>query len=390
MRIRNDEIAVAVLLAALVSAGSVCAEGEDEIPFLSHFVDDYKTAFVSDNLTAAVTHDWPRVAFYHTNDRFSPTFEIGMPAIYLFNDTNGDGIFARSEATYQAYLDSLRNVTWNISLVSMGADSVAGQFALLNRSAYVALYDIHELMEPVIERWAKAHFSFEITENPVIHHNLLGDYRVEGMTDMRIRMTLEILRQVNSTGLVLEQSLKGGLTTNTFVLTEDLGLDQLARTQVPSRVDETVNGDEFTHRFNLTDMPVQCIDIAKEDGTVQAHYRTSSVPMMSDGASLTGIPMNCSYYTFGSGMILHTAFMAHDVNGTITHEMCLGIDEAGFYAHVGDWLEQNLEAVLAVAAAILGAVSLVVLFVIRRRRSGRIGGGQGESVQVTGPRQPSD
>jgi len=135
MRRRHGRVAVAVLLAALIAAGSVCAQDEDEVPFLSHSVDDYKTAFVSGNLTAAVTHDWPRVAFYHTNDRFSPTFEIGMPVIYLFNDTNEDGIFARSEATYVAYLDSLRNVTWDISLVLMGVDPVTGQFALLNRSA---------------------------------------------------------------------------------------------------------------------------------------------------------------------------------------------------------------------------------------------------------------
>jgi len=390
MRRRYDRTVVAVLLAALMPVGSVCAEGEDEIPFLSHSVDDYKTSFVSDNLTAAVTHDWPRVAFYHTNDRFSPTFEIGMPVIYLFNDTNQDGIFARSEATYLAYLDSLRNVTWNISLVLMGADPVAGQFALLNRSADIALYDIREPMEPAMERWAKAHFSFRITENPVTHHNLLGDYRVEGMIDMHIRMTLEILHKVNSTGLVLEQSLKGGLTTNTFVLTEDLGLDQLASTKVPSRVDETVNGDDFTHRFNLTDLPVQCIDIAKEDGTVQAHYRTSSVPMMSDGANITAPPMNCSYYTFGSGMILHTAFMVPDANGTITHDVCLGIDESGFYEHVGDWLAKNLAAVLMATAAIVAAVSLITIMVIRRKKRDRDREGPAEPVQVTGPRPPGD
>jgi hypothetical protein len=389
MRRRYDRVVVAVLLAALMPVGSVCAEGEDEIPFLSHSVDDYKTSFVSGNLTAAVTHDWPRVAFYHTNDRFSPTFEIGMPIIYLFNDTNRDGIFARSEATYLAYLDSLRNAPWNISLVLMGADPEAGQFALLNRSADIALYDIREPMEPVMERWAKAHFSFRITENPVTHHNLLGDYRVEGMIDMHVRMTLEILHKVNSTGLVLEQSLKGGLTTNTFVLTEDLGLDQLASTKALSRVDETVNGDDFTHRFNLTDLPVQCIDIAKEDGTVQAHYRTSSVPMMSDGANITAPPMNCSYYTFGSGMILHTAFMVPDANGTITNDMCLGIDESGFYEHVGDWLAKNLAAVL-MATAIVAAVSLITLMVIRRKKRDRDREGPAEPVQVTGPRPPGD
>ncbi len=390
MRRRHDRIAMAVLLAALIAASPFCARGEDEVPFLSHFVDDYKTAFVSGNLTAAVTHDWPRVAFYHSNDRFSPTFEIGMPVIYLFNDTSEDGIFARSEATYVAYLDSLRNVTWDISPVSMGVDPVTGQFALLNRSAEIALYDVSEPMDPVVEGWAKVRFSFRISEDPVTYHNLLGDYCVEGMVDMHICMSLEVIHQVNSTGLVLEQSLKGGMTTNTFVLTEDLGLDQPAETQVPSRVDETVNGDDFTHRFNSTDLPVQRIDIAKEDGTVQAHYRVSSVPMMSDGVNLTGIPLNCSYYTFGSGMTLHTAFMVPDANGTITHDMYLGLDEAGFYEDVGDWLEQNLAAVLAVTAAILAAVSLVIIFVIRRKRRDRDGVGQGESAQVTDPRKPSD
>jgi len=245
-------------------------------------------------------------------------------------------------------------------------------------------------MEPAVEGWAKVRFSFRISEDPVTYHNTLGDYRVEGMIDMHIRMTLEVLHQVNSTGLVLEQSLKGGLTTNTFVLTEDIGLDQPAGTQVLSRVDETVYGDDFTHKFNMTDLPVQRIDIAKEDGTVQAHYRMSSVPMMGDGVNLTGIPLNCSYYTFGSGMILHTAFMVPDANGTITHDMCLGLDEAGFYEHVRDWLEQNLAAVLVTTAVISAAVSLATVFVIRRKRRDRDGEAQDKPAQVTDPRKPSD
>lgn len=353
--------------ASLVITGSTSAFDEDEDFFVSYTVDDYKTAFISGNLTAAVTHDWPRVAFYHTEDIFSPTFEIGSPAIYLFNDTDGNGMFVRSEMTYLAYLDAHHNVTWNISDVVVGVDPLGGQYAVLNRWADIALFDDREALEPVIDRWARMSFSFKLTENPVTYQNELGAYVVKGKIDMRVNFTLEILSPVNSSGVVVEQSLKGGMNTNTFLLTEDLGLDYLVQTQALARIDETENGEDFAHRFNLSGLPSQRVDFAKEDGTVQAYYRVSSVPLLSQGAGATRTPMNCSYYTTGTGLVLHTALLVSNATGNITQDMSLGIDEAGFYTGVRDWLTENLPAIMVVSGTAVVLVCLALFVIIRRR-----------------------
>lgn len=367
MRRRHAQIVLAIFSVAVICIALWFAWDRGERPFLTYAVDEFKTGFESGNLTASITHDWPRVAFYHSNDMFSPTFLIDMPAIYLFNDTDGNGLFTMSEATHVAYLDDLHNVTWDISDVQMGADPSIGRFALLSRSAEIALYACCEPLEPVLEEWAIANFTFRITEGPILQHNDLGSYQVAGMTDIDVRMTLEILRQVNSTGLVVEQSLKGGLTTNTFVLTEDIGLNQLNMTEVSSRVDETVNGDDLAHRFNLTGLPTQDIDIAKDEGPVQAHYRMDSVPSLTEGSLVRSIRMNCSYFTTGYGMVLHTAFMVPDANGTISYEAFLGIDESGFYEGVSDWFEENLVAIMVVVG-VVAVMALTALFLMIPKR----------------------
>lgn len=378
----------AIGLALLTISSASGALGLDDAPFLTYTVDDYKTAFVSSNLTAMVTNDWPRVAFYHTRDRFSPTFEIGMPVMYLFNDTNGDGLFVRSEMTHLAYLDDHHNVTWNISAVTMGAGPVLGRHAVLDRWADIALYDSRNAIVPVVEKWAKAHFSFLITENSTTYHNDLGSYVVPGRIDIRVNFTLEILRAVNCTGLVLEQYLKGGMSTNTFLLTEDIGLDYPVQTQALCRIDETVEGESFAHRFNLTTLPTQRIEMSKEDGTVQAHYRFSSVPLMHQGANLTKPRINCSYYTTGSGIVLHTAYMVPDANGTITHDMSLGLDEAGFYTGVKDWFTENLPAIMVVTGSIIAAVSIVLFVVFHRRAAEEARNAEAEPVQDNTEEEP--
>jgi hypothetical protein len=374
-------VAVVMGIAALMSCMPSGALGREDAPFLTYTVDDYKTAFVSSNLTAMVTNDWPRVAFYHTKDRFSPTFEIGMPAIYLFNDTNGDGLFVRSEISHLAYLDEHHNVTWNISDVVQGSGPPSGRYAVLDRWADVALYDSRVAVVPAVDRWARAHFSFKITENSTTYVNDLGNYVVQGRIDIRVDFALEIFLAVNCSGVVLEQSLKGGMNTNTFLLTEDLGLGYLVQTQALSRIDETVNGGSFAHRFNLTGLPTQRIDISKEDGKVQAHYRLSSVPVADDGISQTKPRMNCSHYTTGSGMMLHTAYMVPDANGTITHDMSLGLDEAGFYTGVRDWFTENLPAIMVATGSTVATASAVALIVIHRRNARAVAKTQSEQVE---------
>lgn len=367
MRGMSGALLSVLCFASLIITGPVGALAEEEQPFVSYTVDDYKTAFISANLTAAVTHDWPRVAFYHTEDIFSPTFEIGLPVIYLFNDTDDDGMFVRSEMTHVAYLDAHHNVTWNISDVVLDDIPLGGQCAVLSRSADIALFDDREALEPIIDKWARVSFWFKLTENPVTYENELGTYEVKGKLDMRVNFTLEILTPVNSSGVVVEQSLKGGMSTNTFLLTEDLGLGYLVQTQALGRIDETENGDDFAHEFDLTGLPNQRIDFAKEDGTVQAYYKFSSVPLLDEDAGGMRAPMNCSYYTTGTGLVLHTALLISNATGNITHDMSLGIDEAGFYTGVRDWFTENLPAIMVASGTVVVLICLA-LFVLMRRR----------------------
>ncbi|MBN1677110.1 MAG: hypothetical protein JW880_01085 [Candidatus Thermoplasmatota archaeon] len=390
MHRRLDLIVCTITITALMFCAPAEARSQDEAPFLTYTADSFKTTLVCSNLTASILNNWPNVAFYHTKDRISPVFYIGTPIVYLFNDTNGDGLFVRSEIEYLAYLDDLHDVTWNISDVQLGVDPSAGQYVVLSRWADLALYDSREAVTPVVDNWARMHFSFRITENPVTFHNDLGDYVVQGKIDIQVNMSLEITHRVNSSGVVIEHSLKAGLNTYTFLLTEDVGLDSPVQTQVLSRVDETVNGEDFAHRFNLTDLPTQRIEIAKDDGTVQVHHKMSSVPLMRCGADVTKPQMSCSYYTTGSDMILHTAFMVRDANGTITHEVTFGIDEAGFYEGVGDWFRENLPVIMIVTGTIVAAISVVLFVMIYRKSVRKITDAEKSPVQKQDEKPPDN
>ncbi len=357
---------MAILLATLLTATSPPADGWEESPFLSYTTDSYKTIFVSSNLTAVMTNDWPRIAFYHTRDRFSSTFDIGMPVMYLFNDTNGDGMFTRAEITHFANLDE-GHVTWDIAGVRLSSDATAGQYAVLGRSANISLFESRAAEVPLVDGWARAHFSFVIAERAVAYQNDLGNYLVDGKIAMRISVTIEVLRPTNCSGIVLEQTVKGGMTVNTFLLTEEVDMDQLVQTRASSRVDETVNGSAFAHRFDISSLPTQSIEMAKEDGTVQAYYRFSSVPVLVNLTNTARPHMSCSYFTTGSGMILHTAYMAPDANGTLVHDVSLGLVESGFYAGVRDWFSENLPVMMIVSGTVVAAVSIVLFVMIYRK-----------------------
>ena len=130
---------------------------EQEEHFLEYSEYNFAVNFISGNLTATVTpatiapRDWPRIIFKHTTDILSPTFDVGISTIYLFNDTNDDKVFSLSEATHIAYLSSLYNVTWNATAVEFGNDTLGGEYAWLRANAVIGLFDSPEDEYPMID-----------------------------------------------------------------------------------------------------------------------------------------------------------------------------------------------------------------------------------------------
>lgn len=366
---------MAVML--VLSMVSVPVAGADEPEhFLEYSEYNFAVNFVSGNLTATVTpstiapRDWPRIIFEHSTDILSPTFDVGMSTIYLFNDTNEDGMFARSEATHTAYLSSFYNVTWNATAVEFGNDTVAGEYAWLRADAVIGLYAHPEDEYPIIDRWANVSFWFYISQKTVPRSNLYGSYTVQGMVDVRVNFVLEILEPVNATGLAIEQRLGTGGSADLFLVREDTGLPTPQLTIVDSAKDETINGNNFTHPLRKTLLPCQEILFAKEDQTVQAHYRVSSEAYTSYDYGLSQVPMNLSYYTTGGELVLHTAYFPTDSNETLSHEIVVGIDESGFTPRFRDWLKDNLPMVMIVSGSIVAAVSILMLGLILRKHWG--------------------
>jgi len=355
---------VVVLMSFALAYPSGSASQDD--PFLEFFEDNYKVSFVSENLTAAATYAWPRVVFFHTTDLLSPNFEVGFPIFHPFNDTNGDGVFSKSEALYYGYLDAHHNVTWTLRPTVIDEYSDGSEYALYTMNASISLYSGPDEVFPEIEGWANVTFNFVISETPRLSQNSLGSYFVDGKIAMRVNFTLDIDKHINATGLAMEHFLKGGGSTFMFVLKEDTPLG-IGFTNVSSREDETVNGLEFTHVMNQTSLPYQQVQFAKEDGTVQAYFHYDSDPDTVVGGALQEARMNSSYYTTGDGLILHTAFSFSNETDSLSYESHLGLDESGFTSSVEDWLERNLPLILVIAGSIITITACIMFLVLLKR-----------------------
>lgn len=355
----------------MTAASSLSASGAPEQHFLDYSVDNYKVSFISGNLTAAVTYAWPRVIFQHSTSLLSATFEVGMPTMYLYNDTNGDGLFSKSEAVYIAHLGSLYDVTWNVSGVEFYNDTEGGEVALFTMSAPIALYRNVTDVDPSILNWANITYWFRISERAMTYSNSYGSYTVQGRSEMRFNYTLDIRDRMNYSGLALEHLLKGGGSASMFLVREGSGRPGGHLTPVYSREDETVNGSNFTHELSQSSLPYQEINFAKDDNTVQAFYRYGSEPLANVSGTVGPVGMNSSFFTTGTGMILHVAYALTNETTSISHEGVIGIDEAGFDLKVTDWVSDNLAAILAFVGGIMAIVSTsVVVTRLRRMKSG--------------------
>lgn len=359
MALRFCILATLLCAAALVIPVSAVVSGAEH--FLDYREDTFKIVFISGNLTAAMTYDWPRVVFQHTTALLAPTFEVGVPLLYLFNDTNHDGVFTRSETVYVSYLDTHHNVSWNVSSVAFGNTTMTGEYAQFRMSSSIALFSDLENLTALVEDWANITFWFRINEKPVVYSNTYGSYTVMGKTELMMNFTLEIKKHVNVSGIAIEPSLKGGGSTYMFLIREDAGGGGTRVTSVSSRNDETERGLNFTHRLNQTSLGNQELEFSKADGVVQAYYHYSSEPVSLSQGEVRPIPMNSSYYTTGSGLKLNIAYSIDNETDMITHNSSLGLDEQGFVSKVKNWFNENLPWIMIISGSIVAVVSITIL-----------------------------
>jgi len=344
--------------------------------FLSYSDDNYKIAFASGNFTAAVTKDMPRVVFGHRNPVLSPEFGVSSQRLYLFNDTNRDGVFSRSEAIYTSYLDS-HHVTWHVSNVEFGNDSLRNEYVQVSMLTEASLYSGIENVSdsPTISGWAVVTYSYRIYERATNQSNVLGTYVVSGKTEMTMSFTISLLKHVAADGIVLEMYVHGGGSTSSLLLRQSSSTGAAQLTNVSSSPDESVIGTNFTHRFLQTDRPFQDVYIVKEDGIVQAFYHFSSAPLSGSGTTSSAVRMNASYYTDDVGLFLDQAFFLANGTDSLSQQSSLGIDERGFNLGVTDWFQDHLPVLMVVCGTIAAAILLTAFIVMfRRHRKSQSGG----------------
>lgn len=341
--------------ALLLSLAPLGTLAEEPVHFLDFSEDNFKIALISGNFTASVTRDIPRVVFLHTHAMLSPTFVFSTTKLYLFNDTDSNGLMNKSKVLYTGYLD-LHHNEWNVSPLMFVNDTEAGEYALIRMHKLVSLYErLNDSGDPRVTDWANVTFQFRISERMENISNRYGDYFILGKTEMRINFTIDILKPVGTTFIAVEQELRGGGSTSTFLLKQSDAPAPDYQTQVLSREDDTIRLYNYSHRYDEVAGPMQEISYAKDDRTVQAVYRFSSAPMNSTREDAGLIPMNTSYYTTGTSMMLQQVFTAGNSSG-IYQEMSLGLNEVGFIVKVRDWFERNLPMLMVV----LGSITLVI------------------------------
>jgi len=341
---------------SLVTLTPLAALAEEPQHFLEFTEDSYKTALISGNFTASVTKDIPRVVFLHSHTLLSPTFVISTAKIYLLNETGDDSVFNESRVTYTGYLDTHHN-EWNVTPLAFVSSTEAGECAVVKMSKLVSLYErLNDSGNPKVIDWANVTFQFMISERMANYTNAYGGYSVPGKISMRVNFTIQVLKPVPSKFMVIEQELKGGGKTNTFLLKESNAPPPDMLTQVEARVEDSLRLGNYTHKFNQMSGPMQDIYFAKEDRTIQAMFRFGSAPTNGTGPGARVIPMNSSFYTTGTSMILLQMYTLGDSTTFVAQDMSLGINEAGFIVKVKDWFERNLPMLMVV----LGSLSLVI------------------------------
>jgi hypothetical protein len=352
-------ICLSLLLTVVQTGGG--ADAEDYT--LSATEGETQVNFESGNFSVAITRDWPRVIFWHSTDIFSPTFEVGFPRMYTFNDSDGNGVFSRSETTGIIYLDSFYTV-WKVTGVETGDSTVSGEFARFSMTSSVPCFTEvgNDTLE--IHDWAEICFWFVICENPTTYENSIGEYTVMGKTELRTSFSIEFANFTDCTGIVLEQSLQGGGSTNMFLLRQQADEDEINYTEVSGSLDQTILGREFTNPFLSTGEPVQEIRFSKEGGVVQAMYRWNTEAVTDNSTQVSSTSASSSYYTTGTGLMLHTAFSANN-STTLSHDSIVGILESGFIGKITEWAK---EYALEVTLAILAVVIIIVAAVMRSRR----------------------
>lgn len=349
---------------------SVADDGEDYALYVA--VDDTKVSIISGNLTIAVTRDWPRLVFQHSTDILSPTFDIGFPKMYLFNDTDGDGRFSRSEVEHTVYLDS-NHVEWNLSSVESSFTQTFGEHVSFSMTTRADAYNQSLDSPPAIEAWADLTFWFCLSENEFEFTNPAGTHTVSGKVEMFVNTTISVLNSTKHEYMAIERSLQGGGSTNMIHVLED-GPGGPVSAVLSARVDEGLEDESFTRPLNGTASPIQCIDLAKEDGTVQAFYRWCSVSADPEVNS-TPVQVNSSCYTNGAGLILHSILPLSNETPSFSLDSSLGIDEDGFVGSVAERVKELGPFVIgSILVASSTAVFAVHILMRRRRlRTGRQG-----------------
>jgi hypothetical protein len=361
-------LAASIILTCMSFVGAG-GEGRDEREIWVQPPDDTKVSLISGNLTVAVTRDWPRVIFWHTVDPFSPTFDVGFPKMYLFDDANGDGYFSRPEASFTVYLDS-NHVVWSLSPVVLDYDPGLGDYVEFSMSATVHAYNSSVDEVPVVEDWANVTFVFCIAQNDRSIATPVGDYCVCGGTEFLLKMSVEILNHTQFDSVAVEKTLQGGGTTNMFHVRDD-GPDGGIDVKLSARVDDTLQGEDFMRPLNSTIFARQQVDFAKEDDTVQAFYTWEYLSQVEGNGSTLHEVAKSSCYTTGTGLILHSTVPLSGDAESFLQVFSVGILEEGFTGRIRDWIKENALAftITVLAVTSVGILSLHVL--LRRRRLGR-------------------
>jgi hypothetical protein len=362
---RLSHLCIALASAVILLAPAASEAAEEYV--LSISPHNYGVVFTSGNLTATATYSWPRVVFQHSYEYFWPVFEVGFPRIFLFNDTDADGRFDANETLCRGYLDEY-HTTWSIVEPVIGVDPALGQYAEFGMRSTVSLYDDPDNMTAVVNDWSNITFWFRVVENGEVFGNSAGYFVVQGKIEMRLNVTIEILNETLCSGLAMEQVLKGGGTTEMFILRELNSTSQENLTMVSSRVDETVEGLNVTHDLRETLQPRQEARFARDDWVARAFYFwNSEVNLTEDDGLQCWKPVNSTYYTTGTGLVVQSFYPCGDNTTVLSTDMSLGLIDQVNETTASDWVKENMTvlAVVAVSVALLAVLSAVV---IRRRR----------------------
>lgn len=385
----NQALRVVASIAVSLSIALVfidASEGQTGDPGsgITYDADDQSIRVSTHNMSVALSKTFPAMAAKAPDAEDADAYGFAFSSILVYNDTEDVGLVLET-VPYHA---SLEHSEWTVEAPLVIEDdgistlhfSMTSSVTLNKR---LAAWDGNPTSGTPgiekIENWATVTINYEISTSSFCSAfegvSAEEEYPVNGSTEMKFDLTLDVNVPVNATSIALDI----GLMKMEFGTFEATAMDEqyvLRGFQddgvvvCDPEVNETIGDDLLLHTFKPRNQLKQMFEFVEDSGTAFFSWATKAMSNTSEGErSLDDV--TTYYRTDGEGLKLYLASgFSPDVSG-IQHDPSLGLfPSSQGYVDLPDNLlgSSTISTALGVLLGLAAAGGLSAVIILRRSR----------------------